>query len=110
MAPKTATEKQTSEYAATRQRLEDFVCTACGIKTKKDSKKAVDAVFDGLQQIFADNMKNEGFSFRTPLGTFKVQMTGAKKGRNPQTGEKVDIAPKHKLSLKVMKSLQELGR
>ena len=61
------------------------------IESKKDAKQAVDCVFDTIQKALkkGDNVQVLGF------GTFKVQKTKARQGRNPQTGETIQIPAKN---------------
>jgi DNA-binding protein HU-beta len=56
--------------------------------SKKDSTKAVDAVFDTIQNALANGDKVSLIGF----GNFEVRERGARKGRNPQTGEEIEIS------------------
>jgi nucleoid DNA-binding protein len=58
------------------------------VKTKKDAQAAVDCVFSSITQALE---KGEAVSL-IEFGTFKVVGRKARKGRNPQTGEEIDIA------------------
>ena len=55
--------------------------------TKKDAAAAVDAVLEVIAEALAsgDDVKITGF------GGFEVKERAAREGRNPKTGEKVDI-------------------
>jgi len=57
------------------------------LKTKKDAQAAVDIVFSTISDALrrGDSVSLIGF------GTFKVDQRKARKGRNPQTGEEIDI-------------------
>ena len=57
------------------------------VDTKKAAQEAVDAVFSSITQALkgGDAVTVIGF------GTFKVSKRSARKGRNPQTGEEMDI-------------------
>jgi DNA-binding protein HU-beta len=59
--------------------------------SKKDAKQVVDHVFDSIKTALknGDSVQVLGF------GTFKVQKTKARQGRNPQTGEAIQIAAKN---------------
>ena len=57
------------------------------VETKKDAQTAVDAVFAAITQA----MKNEDAVTIVGFGTFKISRRSARKGRNPQTGEEIDI-------------------
>lgn len=56
--------------------------------SKKDATKAVDAVFDGIVDALAGGDKVQLIGF----GNFEVRERAARKGRNPQTGEEIEIA------------------
>lgn len=57
------------------------------VETKKNAQAAVDAVFSAIGEAMkkGDSVTIAGF------GTFKVSKRAARKGRNPQTGETIDI-------------------
>ncbi len=56
--------------------------------TKKDAEKAVNGVLESIQEALSrgDKVSLVGF------GTFDVRTRAARKGRNPQTGEEIEIA------------------
>lgn len=56
--------------------------------SKKDATKAVDAVFDSIVEALASDDKVQLIGF----GNFEVRERSARKGRNPQTGEEMEIA------------------
>jgi len=58
------------------------------VKTKKDAQAAVDCVLSSITKALGkgDSVSLIGF------GTFKVAERKARKGRNPRTGEEIDIA------------------
>ncbi|NRD77042.1 HU family DNA-binding protein [Bacillus sp. BRMEA1] len=56
--------------------------------TKKDAGKAVDAVFEAITNALANGDKVQLIGF----GNFEVRERAARKGRNPQTGEEIEIA------------------
>ncbi len=57
------------------------------VSTKKEAQEAVDCVFSSI----AKAMKTGDSVTLTGFGTFKVVERKARKGRNPQTGEEIDI-------------------
>lgn len=57
------------------------------VKTKKEAQEAVDSVFAVITQA----LKKEDAVAIAGFGTFKVSKRAARKGRNPQTGEEIDI-------------------
>ena len=58
------------------------------VKTKKAAQAAVDCVLSSNTKALG---KEESVSL-IGFGTFKVAERKARKGRNPQTGEEIDIA------------------
>lgn len=64
--------------------------------TKIEAAKAVDAVADAIEQTVMG-----GAEFRlAPLGTFRRKDSPARKGRNPATGDPIDIAASSKIVFK----------
>ncbi|MFD1736228.1 HU family DNA-binding protein [Bacillus salitolerans] len=55
--------------------------------SKANSTKAVDAVFDTI----LDALKNGDKVSLIGFGNFEVRERSARKGRNPQTGEEIEI-------------------
>ncbi len=55
--------------------------------TKKDAATAVDAIFNSIQEDLAKGEKVQLIGF----GTFEVRQRAARKGRNPQTGDEIEI-------------------
>ncbi|MEW9668672.1 HU family DNA-binding protein [Ammoniphilus sp. 3BR4] len=56
--------------------------------TKKDAAKVVDAVFEAIESSLKKGEKVQLIGF----GNFEVRERAARKGRNPQTGEEIEIA------------------
>lgn len=71
--------------------------------SKKDAGKVVDAVLESISASLADgeNVQLPGF------GTFEVRERSARKGRNPQTGEEIDIAASKVPAFKPGKNLKD---
>ncbi len=57
------------------------------LNTKKDAQAAVECVFSSI----TESLKNEEAVTLIGFGTFKVAKREARKGRNPQTGEEMEI-------------------
>ncbi|MCM3747396.1 HU family DNA-binding protein [Paenibacillus pasadenensis] len=72
--------------------------------SKKDATKAVDAVFEAISDALqaGDKVQLVGF------GNFEVRERQARKGRNPQTGEEIDIPASKTPAFKPGKSLKDL--
>lgn len=56
--------------------------------TKRASSDAVNAVFD----LIRDNLQRGEKTIITGFGTFLIRSRAARRGRNPQTGETIQIA------------------
>jgi len=72
--------------------------------TQKVAKVIVDTLFDGMKEHLekGDRIEIRGF------GSFVVRSYGGYKGRNPKTGEVVDVPPKKLPFFKVGKELKEM--
>ena len=79
-----------------------LVADAAGL-SKIDATKAVDAVFDGIIQSLkkGEDVRLVGF------GTFDVSDRAASEGRNPRTGEKINIPASKQPKFKAGKTLKD---
>jgi DNA-binding protein HU-beta len=59
--------------------------------SKADAGRAVDALFDVDKGIIADMLKAGAKAQITGFGTFETRRRGARTGRNPRTGETIQI-------------------
>ena len=82
--------------------LINSVAEASGL-TKKDATKAVESVFDTIQSTLANGEKVQLIGF----GNFEVRERAARKGRNPQSGEEIDIAASKVPAFKAGKALKD---
>ncbi|MFD1707130.1 MULTISPECIES: HU family DNA-binding protein [Siminovitchia] len=71
--------------------------------SKKDATKAVEAVFQSIQDSLSNGDKVSLIGF----GNFEVRERAARKGRNPQTGEEIDIAASKVPAFKPGKALKD---
>ncbi|MBE3554533.1 MAG: HU family DNA-binding protein [Thermicanus sp.] len=71
--------------------------------SKKDAQKAVEAVFDAITEALkaGDKVQLVGF------GNFEIRERSARKGRNPQTGEEIQIAASKVPAFKPGKALRD---
>ena len=88
---------------ANKQELVNDVATTTGL-TKKDATAAVDAVFASIQDTLAKGDKVQLIGF----GNFEVRTRAARKGRNPQTGEEIEIAASKIPAFKPGKALKDV--
>ena len=71
--------------------------------SKSDCTKAVDGVFDAI----TDNLKGGGEVRLVGFGTFSVAHRAASTGRNPRTGESIQIAASKQPKFKAGKGLKD---
>ncbi len=71
--------------------------------SKADSSKAVDAVFDAIKRSLSTGTEVRLVGF----GTFSVARRKASEGRNPRTGEKIQIPASNQPKFKAGKALKE---
>ena len=72
--------------------------------TKKDAEQLVEIIFDSITDSLNRGEKIELRGF----GSFRVRERNTRKGRNPKTGEAVDIPAKRVAYFKPGKDLKEL--
>lgn len=71
--------------------------------SKKDATAAVDAVFNTITDALKDGDKVQLIGF----GNFETRERSARKGRNPQTGEEIEIAASKVPAFKPGKQLKD---
>lgn len=71
--------------------------------TKADAKRAVDAFVESMTSGLKEGEKITLVGF----GSWSVNERAARKGRNPQTGQVIDIAAKKVVKFKAGKGLSE---
>ena len=72
--------------------------------SKKEAVDIVELVFDLMKETLrnGDRIKVSGF------GNFVVKEKRARRGRNPQTGEEIEIAPRRVLTFRPSQTLKKL--
>ena len=70
---------------------------------KKDATKAVDAVFEAITEALQSGDKVQLVGF----GNFEVRERSARTGRNPQTGEEIEIPASKVPAFKPGKALKD---
>lgn len=71
--------------------------------TKKEAERVVNAVFASVEEALAKGDKVQLVGF----GTFEVREREARKGRNPQTGEEINIPATKVPAFKAGKALKD---
>lgn len=72
--------------------------------TKKDAEKALSAVINSITNAMAEGDKVQLVGF----GTFEVRARDARKGKNPRTGEIIDIPASKVPAFKAGKALKDV--
>ena len=71
----------------TKACLVEYIAENAGL-TKADATRALEAMLEGV----TNGLKKEGKVTLVGFGTFSAKKRDARTGRNPQTGETVEIA------------------
>ena len=71
--------------------------------TQKKAKEVVNILMDTIKESLSKGEKVQLVGF----GSWQVKERAARKGRNPQTGEAIDIAAKKVVKFKAGKNLAE---
>ncbi len=87
----------------TKAELVEDVARAAEL-TKKDAERLVEIVFESIIETLNHGEKIELRGF----GSFRVRERGARRGRNPKTGDPVNIPAKRVPYFKPGKELKEL--
>lgn len=74
--------------------------------TKKDTEVVVDTILNGIASALAS--KDDGKVELRGFGSFRVRSRRARQGRNPQTGQPVQVPPKRIPYFKPGKELKVL--
>ena len=87
---------------ANKADLIDGVASKSGL-TKKDATAAVEALFEVVTETLASGERVQVIGF----GSFEVRERAARKGRNPQTGEEIEIPATKVPAFKAGKGLKD---
>ena len=85
-----------------KTQLVDIVAAKADMK-KKDAEAAVNAVLEAIADGLAEGDKVALLGF----GTFEVNERAARKGRNPMTGEEIDIPASKYPAFSASKALKD---
>ncbi|MCK4415006.1 MAG: HU family DNA-binding protein [Candidatus Eisenbacteria sp.] len=77
------------------------------VKSGKLEKKQTKLFLESLTDVITKEIKKGGEVPLTGLGKFKVSRRKARMGRNPQTGEAIEIPAKKVVKFSVAKTLKE---
>lgn len=86
----------------TKSDLVERVAEKSGL-TKKDAGRAVDAFIETVTEALGEGQRVQIVGF----GTFEVRERAARRGRNPQTGQEIEIAARKVPAFKAGKALKD---
>ncbi len=92
-----------SEGTLTKAALVEEVADAAGL-TKKRAEIIVDTLFGSIAEALRHGEKVEVRGF----GSFRLRRRAPRRGRNPRTGDRVDVPSKHVAYFTSGKELTEL--
>ena len=101
--PSTAEEDEVSRGGMTKAELVEEVSEKTGLP-KKQAEIVVNTVFESIVETLKTGEKIELRGF----GSFRIRQRDSRMGRNPKTGEKVDVPAKRIPYFKPGKELREL--
>lgn len=85
----------------TKADLVEIIFEKVGL-SKKEARDIVEILFDTIKQGF-----QEGESVKIPgFGTFNVRKKTSRRGRNPQTGQEMEITARRVLTFKTSNQLK----
>ena len=76
--------------------------------TTNHSKADAERMFDTITQIILDCLKSDEAVKIAGFGTYKVAKRKARIGRNPRTGEQIQIAASQKVKFLPAKGLKDM--
>lgn len=86
-----------------KSELVDSIAEKSGL-SKKDSEKALGALINSVEEALSNNDKVQLVGF----GSFEVKQRAARKGRNPQTMEEIDIPESKVPAFKAGKDFKDM--
>ena len=86
----------------TKAELVEFVADNADL-TKADAARALEAVMEGI----TEGLKEKGKVTLVGFGVFSAKEREARTGRNPKTGETVQIAARNAVTIKAGSKLKE---
>jgi integration host factor subunit alpha len=86
----------------TKADLVDAIFEKVGL-SKKEAQDIIEILFDTIKQTFVEgeSVKISGF------GTFNIRKKMSRRGRNPKTGEDLEITPRRVITFKVSNHMKE---
>ena len=75
--------------------------------TKAEAQRTIDAIFDTTDGVLTETLKEGERVQITGFGTFETRERKARTGRNPRTGEEIEIGPTISPAFRPGKALKE---
>ena len=90
-------------YIMTKADLVEKIFDKIGL-SKKEAQEIIEILFDTMKQTFVEgeSVKISGF------GTFNVRQKMARRGRNPKTGNDLEISPRRVITFRASNQLKAL--
>ena len=85
----------------------DLIMAGWQIDIKSEDQAKAEAAVNALMATITTELKEGGSVALTGFGTFQVRARAARTGRNPQTGEAIEVAAANIPSFKAGKSLKD---
>jgi len=87
----------------TKADLVDKIFEKIGL-SKKEAQEIIEILFDTMKQTFVEgeSVKISGF------GTFNVRNKVARRGRNPKTGQELEISPRKVITFRASNQLKDV--
>ncbi len=87
----------------TKADLVDKIFEKIGL-SKKEAQEIIEILFDTMKHTFVEgeSVKISGF------GTFNVRNKVARRGRNPKTGEELEISPRKVITFRASNQLKDV--
>jgi len=87
----------------TKADLVEIIFEKVGL-SKKEAYDIIEIIFDTIKESFieGESVKVSGF------GTFNVRKKNSRRGRNPKTGEEIEITPRRVLTFRPSNQLKKV--
>src|SRR5438309_7886781 len=105
MARPTRPVRSPGDWTVTKKEIVKQISERIGL-TQLKTKEIVQLTFDAIVDTLLADRRIELRNF----GVFEVKLRKARKARNPRTGDKVDVPPKHVVTFKPGKEMEERVR
>lgn len=86
--------------------LDQIAAVASGATDTKVSRKAAGEIYEGIIATIIKAVKTEGQCKLPDFGIVKIAKSKARMGRNPATGEAIQIKARTRVKIRVAKALK----